>query len=83
MMRPMSGGESGGSYDRLRCSRCATLVRSEYQEMPGLALTEAQVARLWRFDRALALGVLGQLQREGFLRRTVNGMYVRADLARP
>ena len=69
--------------DRERCGVCASLVRNEYCEMPGLSLTRDQAARLWCLTTALADAVLAHLVREGFLRATDRGTYVRADLPRP
>ena len=58
----------------------ATLVRvkSEYLEMPGLKLTEAQARRLWGLDGNTCRVVLVTLIERGFLKRSANGHYVRA-----
>jgi hypothetical protein len=53
-------------------------VRSEYLEMPGLKLTEAQAQRLWALDRDTCRAVLATLVERGFLKRSANGLYVRA-----
>ena len=53
-------------------------VQSEYLEMPGLKLTEAQARRLWGFDGNTCRSVLATLIERGFLRRSANGHYVRA-----
>jgi hypothetical protein len=60
-----------------RVQAIAARVDSEYQEMPGLSLTAAQARRLWRLDPATCDRVLEALVREGHLRRTRDGMYVR------
>jgi hypothetical protein len=55
----------------------AARVENEYQEMPGLSLTTAQARRLWRLDAVTCDRVLESLVREGHLRRTADGTYVR------
>jgi hypothetical protein len=52
------------------------LVRSEYEEMPGLCLTRAQVQRLWLLEPAACDNVLKTLVDAGYLRLTPAG-YVR------
>jgi DNA-binding IclR family transcriptional regulator len=54
------------------------LVRAEYQEMPGLCLTEPQVRRLWDLDPSACDALLHQLLAEGFLRHTDEDEYVLA-----
>jgi hypothetical protein len=54
-------------------------VQSEYLEMPGLKLTEAQARRLWALDGNTCSVVLATLIKRGFLKRSANGMYVRVD----
>jgi predicted transcriptional regulator of viral defense system len=53
-------------------------VQGEYREMPGLKLTEAQAQRLLGIDRDTCGVILSTLIERGFLRRTDNGLYVRA-----
>ena len=53
-------------------------IQSEYKEMPGLVLTEAQARRLWNLDRATCAVLLALLAEHGFLKRTPSGQYVRA-----
>lgn len=53
-------------------------VRSEFNEMPGMQLTEAQAARLWGLEPTACRGVVEQLVGDAFLRRTPNGRIVRA-----
>ena len=58
----------------------ATLLRriqSEYREMPGLKLTEAQARRLWDIDGRTCRLVLTTLLEQRFLKRTPSGTYVR------
>ena len=54
-------------------------VQSEYLEIPGLKLTEAQARRLWGLDRNTCSAVLSTLIMRGFLKRSANGSYLRAD----
>jgi len=56
------------------------LIRSEYLEIPGLNLTEAQVRRLWNLDADVCDSLLNALVSGGFLRRTASGAYVRSDI---
>jgi hypothetical protein len=52
------------------------LIRSEYDEMPGLCLTRAQVQRLWLLEPGACDNVLRAMVDAGYLRLTPNG-YVR------
>jgi hypothetical protein len=54
-------------------------IQSEYEEMPGLTLTEAQARRLWALDGNTCRLVLATLLERRFLKRTSSGMYVRAS----
>jgi hypothetical protein len=66
---------------RLAPATRALLVRieSEYHEMPGLTLTQAQAQRLWGLDGTTCNAVLATLTKRRFLKRTANGTYVRAS----
>jgi hypothetical protein len=55
-------------------------IQSEYREMPGLKLTEAQARRLWNLDGHTCSLVMTTLLEQRFLRRTASGTYVRATL---
>lgn len=55
-------------------------IRSEYTEMPGLRLTQAQAERFWGLDARLCDRLLIALIEGHFLRQTVHGAYVRADI---
>lgn len=64
-----------------RLPRISTLllrIQSEYCEMPGLKLTEAQARRLWDLDGDTCRLVLTTLLDQRFLKCTASGMYVRA-----
>jgi hypothetical protein len=54
-------------------------VRAEFAEMPGLRLSLTQAARLWGFDQADCRHVVDTLEGSGFLRRTAEGLIVRAE----
>ena len=53
-------------------------VQGEYRDMPGLKLTEPQAQRLLGIDYDTCTVVLTTLIERRFLRRTTNGLYVRA-----
>jgi hypothetical protein len=52
-------------------------VRAEFIEQPGLRLTEAQAARLWHLDQTTCTRVLSTLTEGAFLRRGLDGRYLR------
>jgi hypothetical protein len=52
-------------------------IRAEYAEMPGLALTVRQAARLWCLNVSQSERLLSRLMDEGFLVRDVRGSYRR------
>ena len=73
----MQGFETqGASAPAARVSDLVGLIRSEYDEMPGLCLTRAQVQRLWLLEPAACDTVLRALVDAGYLRLTPGG-YVR------
>ena len=53
-------------------------IQCEFNELPGLKLTEAQARRLWALDGHACHLVLRTLIERRFLRRTASSMYVRA-----
>jgi hypothetical protein len=59
------------------------MVRTEYLEMPGLTLTEAQARRLWTLDKETCHRLLRQLVAEGFLKETRTGLFVRSGWVAP
>ena len=59
-----------------RVGDLVSLIQTEYNEMPGLCLTRAQVQRLWLLEPSVCDTVLRTLVDAGFLRLTTNG-YVR------
>jgi hypothetical protein len=53
------------------------LIRAEFDELPGLQLTQAQVEELWGLKADAAAAILDALVAAGFLTRTGQGTYVR------
>ena len=60
-------------------SLIAERIRSEFREMPGLALTSAQACRLWSLDVSTCHSLLTQLVDAGFLWCRADGTYRRAS----
>lgn len=54
------------------------LIRAEYEELPGMCLTKAQVQRLWGLDSTTCDALLDQLVKSGFLKQTRGSEFVRA-----
>jgi hypothetical protein len=54
-------------------------VRGEFNEMPGLQLTEAQAARLWGLEPGACRRVVKELVDSEFLRWTPSGRITRAQ----
>jgi hypothetical protein len=67
---------------RQAATRAARLVRAEYLEMPGLALTASQAARFWSEDARLMERLLTDLVRDRFLVRNPKGAYRRSGCPR-
>jgi hypothetical protein len=59
------------------------LARAEYQEMPGLCLTEPQMCRLWDLDRSACDLLLQHLLEEGIVRHAGEDKYVLARQSVP
>lgn len=58
-------------------------VQGEFNEMPGLRLTEPQARRLWNLDQQSCETLLGALVEDKFLYRTRDGAFMRTDHATP
>jgi len=58
------------------------LMRAEYLEVPGLALTSRQAQRLWGLDRETCDRLLDAMVAASFLRKTNRATYVRIDVER-
>lgn len=54
------------------------LIRGEYLESPGLALSRAEIQRMWRLDDTTCDALLDALVQTQFLRLARNKRYVRA-----
>jgi|KBSMisStandDraft_5_1062788.scaffolds.fasta_scaffold139710_2 hypothetical protein len=54
------------------------IILGEYQEMPGLHLTEPQMQRLWGLDPLTCEALLEALVDIRFLTRAADGSYVRS-----
>lgn len=61
--------------------RLVRRLKSEFLEMPGLKLTEAQACRLWALDAASCAYVLDNLVKSKFLFKTRDGAFMRIDRA--
>lgn len=61
----------------------AELLRMEYAEMPGLALTAWQAQRLCNLSSDLSTAALAILLESGFLKRIADGRYIRRDTSSP
>lgn len=58
-------------------SEWAHIIRAEYLEMPGLALTRRQVERMWGLEAGTCDEVLNELVAHGFLVRHPDGNFSR------
>lgn len=54
-------------------------VRAEFEEMPGLVLTEHQAAKLFGIERQVCRDVIDSLIHESYLRKTRSGTITRSD----
>ena len=63
-------------------SRILERMRAEYEESPGLSLTERQARRLWGLDEETCAMLLKELVEDHYLQRTAAKKYIRVNLAR-
>jgi hypothetical protein len=61
------------------CSRFASIVAAEFDEMPGMRLTMDQVCRLWALSRPEAEVIVRSLVRRGSLTLDARGRVCRLD----
>lgn len=61
----------------LRVDCACRNLREEFVSLPGLTLTLPQVVRLLDVDRAAAMRALTQLEAEGLLQHSADGIYRR------
>mgnify|MGYP003340398124 FL=1 len=54
-------------------------VRAEFEEMPGLVLTEYQAAKLFGIEQKVCRDVIDSLIDESYLRKTRSGTITRSD----
>lgn len=54
-----------------------SIIRAEFNEMPGMRLTLAQARRLWSLSHEECEAVLDELVRAGFLMRDERDRYAR------
>ena len=54
------------------------IIRGEYLEIPDLALTRAEIQRMWSLDDMTCDALLGALVQAQFLRFTRSKRYIRA-----
>ena len=84
--RPAHAGvhpwSSGGPTFTLTIREWLERVQGEYREMPGLLLTQHEAQRLWGLDAVVCEALFEALTQTGFLRRTAQGGYMRADVGR-
>ena len=52
-------------------------IESEYEEMPGMCVTQPQAQRLWGLDAATCSFVLSTLVERRILKRTSRSTYVK------
>jgi hypothetical protein len=57
---------------------CLRRIRSEFWEMPGLALSVAQAQRLWSLEAAVVERLFAELIASGELRQLPDRRFVRA-----
>ena len=65
--------ESGSLLDWVR------LIAADFQELPDLQLTKAQVEERWEIDAELAQAALAMLTSRGVLKQTADGVYSLAN----
>lgn len=75
-------GSMEASMSTPQSSGATAQARAEYLEMPGLALTVAQAARLWHLAPAESEQVLRELADGGLLMRDRRGAYRRRGCPR-
>ena len=51
-------------------------IRTEYREMPGLSLTQAQMQRLWDVEAPTCEALIDSLLAARVLRRTADGHFI-------
>jgi hypothetical protein len=70
-----------GFVERRNAARREALVRrilAEFDDMPGMALSQKQAGRFLGVDDMACARILAALMRDGALRRNARSLYVRA-----
>jgi hypothetical protein len=75
----MNATERNMPSTRLQLQEWLPLIRAEFDELPDLQLTQAEVQERWAIDALVAEALLGALVSTGFLRRSPQGKYMRVD----
>jgi len=55
------------------------LIRAEFDDLPGLKLSQSEVEEMWGLDATMADALLAALVSAGVLRRTDDMKYVRLE----
>lgn len=71
----------GWSPADARLNAVLSVVKREFDEMPGLALTAEQARRMWSLEPRVCSVVLSRLVESGYLCRTEDGHYARPTAA--
>lgn len=69
--------QRGERRDPVRRAAILQRIASEFRDMPGLILSVPQASRLLGLDAAACQRILGELEKDGFLRRRRGGAYGR------
>jgi hypothetical protein len=60
-------------------SESIALIRAEYLEMPGLALTKCEMRRLWALDASACDAIVDMLVGSSFLYQCPDNSFMRRD----
>jgi hypothetical protein len=69
--------QRGERRDPVRRAAILQRIAAEFRDMPGLILSVPQASRLLGLDAAACQRILGELEKDGFLRRRRGGAYGR------
>jgi len=72
----LDGGDENTVHTNV--SEWLQIIKAEYLEMPDLALTRAEIRRMWSMDDMTCDALLDALVQARFLRLTRNRHYIRA-----
>jgi hypothetical protein len=84
-LKPIRMSLPPGFVERRDHARRNALVRrilAEFDDMPGLALSQQQAGRFLGVDNDACARILAALTRDGHLRKNAQGLYVRAAWTR-